>query len=204
MIKSTLRKSDENGERIVANFLDKKFYEKHTTNFERVNRKEEQIKGIDTIFKYNGETFLCDEKAAIQYRNKDLQTFSLELSFLNRRNDINNGWLLDTNKINDSFLFCWFNKTKEPFNSKEDIEELEIALVSRNRILDYLEELGWTISNLKIKDNKIRNNEKEYLGNIRRDGIKFSKSFQLVEKPINILIPKDILIKISKIHLKLK
>lgn len=40
MIKSTLRKSDENGERIVANFLDKKFYEKHTTNFERVNRKE--------------------------------------------------------------------------------------------------------------------------------------------------------------------
>lgn len=155
MIKSTLRKSDENGERIVANFLDEKFYEKHTTNFERVNRKEEQIKGIDTIFKYNGETFLCDEKAAIQYRNKDLQTFSLELSFLNRRNDINNGWLLDTNKINDSFLFCWLNKTKEPFNSKEDIEELEIALVSRNRILDYLEELGWTISNLKIKDNKI-------------------------------------------------
>lgn len=112
--------------------------------------------------------------------------------------------MLDTNKINDSFLFCWLNKTKEPFNSKEDIEELEIALVSRNRILDYLEELGWTISNLKIKDNKIRNNEKEYLGNIRRDGIKFSKSFQLVEKPINILIPKDILIKISKIHLKLK
>lgn len=204
MIKSALRKSDENGEKIVANFLDEKFYEKHTTNFERVNRKEEQVKGIDTIFKYNGETFLCDEKAAIQYRNRDLQTFSLELSFLNRRNDINNGWLLDSNKINDSFLFCWLNKTKEPFNSKEDIEELEIALVSRNRILDYLEELGWTISNLKIKDSKIRNNEKEYLGNIKKDGIKFSKSFQLVEKPINILIPKDILIKISKIHLKLK
>ena len=52
MIKSALRKSDENGERIVANFLDEKFYEKHTTNFERVNRKEEQVKGIDTIFKY--------------------------------------------------------------------------------------------------------------------------------------------------------
>lgn len=204
MIKSALRKSDENGERIVANFLDEKFYEKHTTNFERVNRKEEQVKGIDTIFKYNGETFLCDEKAAIQYRNKDLQTFSLELSFLNRRNDINNGWLLDSNKINDSFLFCWLNKIKEPFNSKGDIEELEIVLVSRNQILDYLEELGWTASNLKIKDSKIRNNEKEYLGNIRKDGIKFSKSFQLVEKPINILIPKDILIKISKIHLKLK
>ena len=112
MIKSTLRKSDENGERIVANFLDKKFYEKHTTNFERVNRKEEQIKGIDTIFKYDGETFLCDEKAAIQYRNNDLQTFSLELSFLNRRNDINNGWLLDTNKLMIPFFSVGLIKQK--------------------------------------------------------------------------------------------
>lgn len=203
MVKSFLRKSDELSEKIVASFLDNKFYKNYTSNFERVDRKTEQVKGIDTTFKYNGEYFLCDEKAAIQYRNKDLQTFALELSFINRKDEINEGWFLDKNKINNSFLFCWLNKVDEPFENENNIKELEIALVTKERILDFLEELEWSINKLKIKENKIRENDNEYLGNLKKDGIKFSKSFQLVEKPINILILKQTLIKISKIHLKL-
>lgn len=103
MSRSILRDGDERGEKIVSEFLDKHFYIE-CEDFHRVVDKVQQIKGVDTTFVKNGFQYVCDEKAALKYVNKNLQTFSMELSFFNAADNISIGWLLDSNKINNSFL----------------------------------------------------------------------------------------------------
>ena len=91
---SKLRNEDERCSNIVSNFLDEHFYLKKCTNFQRIEDKNNQIKGIDTIFELNGNQYICDEKAAIRYVNKPLKTFSMELSFIDRSGCSHDGWLL--------------------------------------------------------------------------------------------------------------
>ena len=201
---SKLRKTDERCADIVTAFLEKHFYTTKTTDYHHVTNKEEQVKGIDSIFTLNGFNYHCDEKAAIRYVNKHLYTFSLELSFINRANQIQTGWLLDTNKINDSFLFVWIDKAKRDIlESVNDIQELEFALVKRTAIVDYLESIGWNIKRLEVKQDYIRNNTDESMGNLYRNKCKFSYSPGLVEKPINILLSRDTYLSIADFHEKI-
>ena len=46
-------------------------------DFERIYNKDLQTRGIDLVLR---GTALVDEKAAIDYRQKDLRTYSFELS----------------------------------------------------------------------------------------------------------------------------
>jgi hypothetical protein len=196
-MESKLRKTDECCADIVSSFLYDKFYNT-TKEFSRIYDKMEQFKGIDTTFIFNNEKYICDEKAAIRYVNKHLGTFSLELSFLNRKGIETIGWFLDDTKVNNSYLFCWIDKAeKNILTDINDIKELEIALVKKDKINNFLDEIGWNKQNLLIKCQNIRTNPNEYLGNFYKNGCKFSKSFQLVEKPINILIKRDKLIELS-------
>lgn len=188
---SKLRKEDEKCSDIISSVLNNEFYV-NTKDFERVYDSERQFKGIDTIFKLNGKTYICDEKAAIRYVNKQLKTFSLELFFINRRNQLTLGWLLDDEKINNSFLFIWIDKAdNDILQSEKDVKEIEIALVSKEKILDFLNKLGWDKNSLLKKCQKIINNRDEYLGNLYTDKCKFSFSKKLYEKPINILISRN-------------
>jgi hypothetical protein len=195
---SLLRKEDEKCSNIVSNFLDEHFYFKKCKLFERIDDKKRQIQGIDVIFSLNGVKYVCDEKAAIRYVNKNLKTFSLELSFKDKSGNLHDGWLIDESKINDSFLFIWIDKSKHDIlSSKDDIKELEIALVRKKEIIEHLESIGWGISQLIKKSELIRENENEYCGNLYEDGCKFVCSRFLYEKPVNVLLKRDTLKKIS-------
>ena len=144
MGRSILRDGDERGEKIVSEFLDKHFYIE-CEDFHRVVDKVQQIKGVDTTFVKNGFQYVCDEKAALKYVNKNLQTFSMELSFFNAADNISIGWLLDSNKINNSFLFCWIDSAiNDVLSSSDDIVIMEVALVRRNKIIDYLNSISNT------------------------------------------------------------
>ena len=61
----------------------------------------------------------------------------------------------------------------------------------------YLESLGWDVDKLLIKDERIRDGIDDNLGDIKKNGCKFSYSERLFEKPINILLPKQAYIKIA-------
>lgn len=199
---SNLRKDDERCADIVSQFLDINFYKKHTKYFDRITDKERQVKGIDTTFMINDKTYICDEKAAIRYINKGLGTFSLELSFIGRNDNLREGWLIDEKHVNNSFLFVWIDKAKKDMlDSTSDIEQLEIALVDRRKILNYLEKLGWSKEKLVIKSQKMRENERELAGNLRKNGCKFVCSKHLVEQPVNVLMSRDKLKEISDLTL---
>ena len=81
-------------------------------------------------------------------------------------------------------------------------EAREGDLVDRDKILRYLEGLGWDIDRLLIKGEKMRENENEYGGNLKKNGCKFVCSRHLVEQPVNILLSRDKLKDLSDLTLK--
>jgi hypothetical protein len=195
----TVREYDEHCERIMNSFLMKHFYEKYFNgNVERVTNKAQQVKGVDAIITDGEKKYLVDEKAAIRYVG--LKTFALELSFFNRKGNLMTGWLLDDEKVNDHYLFVWINELNDKEIINEDsIKDVDIALVSKESILNYLSSIGWNKDNLMIKDYQIRNEENTYMGNIRKNGCKFAYSEHLYEKPINILLPKEKYMEIAEL-----
>ena len=180
--KSELRDKDEKIEREVGRFLDGTFYKEETSDFTRHWDKGLQVLGVDTEFTLDGKRYMCDEKSTAQYR--DIQTFTLELSFIDRNNDRKIGWLLDDGNINNSYLFAWL-----------DTDKVEIALVEKKTLMEHLESIGWTKERLYRKQEKARdafeNGWYERLGNLDRDGIRFIYSKHLVEEPINAMLARD-------------
>ena len=198
---SKLRSYDERASDLVSQFLDKNFYSS-CSDVERIYTKKEQVKGVDIKFTFNGKRYICDEKAAIRYVNQNLKTFALELSFIDRNGDEHDGWLIDEEKINNSFMFIWLDKAdKDTIHSIDDIKELELMIVSRDKIIEYLNGLGWTINKLKKKCIRLRTKSNEIFGSIDRDGLKFAYSDRLVEKPINVLLNREIYRKICDFDL---
>ena len=197
----SVREYDEHCEKVMAQFLDEHFYKKIGYTWrERVTDRERQVKGLDVILKRDDKVYNIDEKAAIRYTN-GLNTFALELSFLNRKGNRVDGWLIDEKKINDYFVFVWINKIEgELIENVDSFKEVEVALVSKEKIMIYLESLGWDVDKLLIKDERIRDGIDDNMGDIRKNGCKFSYSERLFEKPINILLPKQAYIKIADEH----
>lgn len=198
---SIYRNEDERLMQLVSDFLDKYLYSRIASEVVRYEDKATQTKGIDLTFKLNstGKEYKCDEKAAVRYINKGLRTFSLELSFINRRNEVQTGWLISHDDSgNDSYMFIWIDDAEsEHPKTIEEIHGLEVALVRKTAIMDYLKSLGWDKEKLLEKDDRIRMFDDEYMGNINRNGFKFSFSQQLVEQPINILLTRDVYKQIS-------
>lgn len=201
----SIREYDEHCEQIMSQFLDKYFYTAiNPTTFERVQDKGRQVKGIDVVMEINEKIYSIDEKAAIRYTN-GLKTFALELSFLNRGGIIQEGWLTDERKINDYFVFVWINKIENTLiKDISSLKDVDVALVSKNKIMEHLESIGWTKEKLKTKDNQIRNENDINFGDINTNGCKFSYSNRLFEKPINILLPKETYLNIADIYKNIK
>jgi hypothetical protein len=199
----TTREYDEHCEKVMGEFLDKYFYNENIEGIiTRVKDRKLQVKGVDVVIDDGDVKFYIDEKAAIRYVG--LKTFALELSFINRQGDVNTGWLLDNTKINDYFLFVWINELNgTEIKDISSIKNVDVALVSKASIFRHLNSLGWTKNNLLEKDRRIRNNDEEYMGNILRDKCKFSYSNHLVEKPINILLPKETYMEIADLSINI-
>lgn len=122
--------------------------------------------------------------------------------FTNRGGKRNVGWFVDKEKATTHYLLCYITKCDvDKFPKKCDINEMEIILVSRCSLLDFLNKNGYCYENLFDKALKIYDGEDSNFGNLYRNGYKFSKSDKFVESPVNILITKNILVKLSLKHM---
>lgn len=209
------RKNDMCVEREIASFLDTHLYSNKElfSEYARTDGREEQISGSDVVLSTSDgklKRVVVDEKVASRYANRGLDTFSLELSFINRGGKRTCGWFIDESKKTEYYLFGWLNKADIPyiedFNrydtdkiTKDNIKELDWALVEKKKIFNFLEDKGWTAEKLAKQDTRIRENgrvrTKEFI-----DGISFRYSDTYIEKPINILLKKDIYLKLSKMN----
>lgn len=171
----------------IEKFLDRYLYKE---GCERVKDVGRQLKGIDVIYK----GFLIDEKCALDYINKDLKTFSFEISSVNRRGERYDGWLVNKNLDTTHYLLCYINKCKVSKNPKvEDIEEVEVILISKKSVLDYLDEKFGDITNLKKRAMEVE-------GSSFIEGLKIIKSSNKAESPINILLRKGVLRSLSVLN----
>ena len=189
------RHSDETRSDHAHKMLERVFYGPETVGYHGVYDKETQVKGVDSIFSYNGKEYYCDEKAAVNYVAKGLHTFSLELTFTDRANKTVTGWLLKEDNTTDSYIFMWF-----------DEYDYEIALVEKSKIIEYLNSLGWDKDKLLKKADLIRKGDGGYLGNIMKNGCRFSFSNYdwMPEKPINVLVPREKLVNMAVFYKKFK
>ncbi|OEH86387.1 hypothetical protein BHU72_13270 [Desulfuribacillus stibiiarsenatis] len=205
----TRRKLDMNAEQHLANFLDKNFYPwfKDKYNFKSVTRSKEQsmqIKGIDvSIETRNSELVNIDEKAQLYYINKGLPTFAFELNFINRRNDLAEGWLLNDELDTDYYLLVWPYATHTSLKTltEEDITKLECILIKKSKIHEYLIAKGWDKNRIYHKADGIRN--VDTYGRIAIEGednfyFFYSDPTKYTESPINLVIKKYVLKKLSK------
>lgn len=203
-MESALRKEDVRLADLVSDFLDKYFYPKYVTNFERVTDKKRQCEGIDVIFDINGSHYLCDEKNGGSRINTNLRTFSLELSFIDRAGTRRAGWLLNEHNINNSYLFIWTDAAdSERPRSVSEIHKVEVALVKKSRIKSYLRETAGLdeVTILAMNESIVNNpstmehalisensGKRKYLIN----GITLCHSTQLYEQPLNIILPREV------------
>ena len=209
------RENDMAVEREIAKYLDKYLYS-NTDIFKEYARTDttyERLKGSDVILSTSDGLLyrtVVDEKVAAKYANTQLNSFALELSFINRHGDKSCGWFLDYSKNTEYYLFGWINKADIPHKegtnkyetnaiTAENIKELEWALVSRRKIQKFLEKSGWTLDRLARQDEKIRENEgvktKGFIGDVA-----FRYSGEYVEKPVNLLLKRETYIKLSDYH----
>lgn len=206
------RKKDMAVEREIAAFLDEHLYSNKElfSEFARTDTYEEQIKGSDLILSSSDKKLyrvVVDEKVAARFANTNLDTFSLELSFLNKNGHKVCGWFLDSSKKTQYYLFGWINKADIKYDkskrrydtdtiTKDKIKELEWCFVSRQKIAKFLEKKGWTLDKLALQDKAIR--ERGFVKTVDFvDDVSFRYSPKYIERPVNLLLKKQTYMDIS-------
>ncbi len=154
-------KSDLAQEHLLFPYLDD-LYKSKGLSFERVHNRNRQHHGEDVIFNINSQHFIIDEKAQLHYLNKDLPTFTFELSYLNKDGQIHEGWLLDAKKETQYYFLItgiFLKNDNTNLSDYKDIESLKITSVNRNKLILYLESSGLSKSKLITYDLDIRSNK---------------------------------------------
>ena len=202
------RKTDSKQDKLFNQFLFDYFFYKINKTSKLIYDRELQIAGVDLQFNgaKTGNLLNVDIKAqsSKKYLNAPRPTFLLELSSINRYGEDFVGWFLNPDLITDYYAFMWIPKAKvNPnggINSPDDIEEAEVMLVSKHMIKDYISNLlskkGYNDLQSVIYD--MRNYEIERIALDK--GIYFSNTQTLYEKPVNIVVHKNILKKFSIAH----
>lgn len=164
------------------------YYREHLKfyDFERVHSLEQQLQGMDLILthKKTGETFFVDEKAQLDYLNKNLPTFAFEL-FYTKSEILKQGWLFDAQKKTQMYaLITNIQKEDETFTA------CQITFVNRQKLLSHLVEKG-------LDEGFLKKRVLEHLGfhgkmelhglDLRKEGHVHFSSKNKAEQPINLV-----------------
>lgn len=154
--------------------------------------KEQDISGIDVILNRYNKEYLVDEKAAIKYLTRDLNTFSFELYKAGYHNSA--GWFVDKNKLTTYYNIIY---PKSSTNNVYKLESIEAFLLNSKELQ---EAVFPEIQKYKIHFDNIEEfmlKQSSYKG---RRYFVINQYMKLVysecirpEKPINIVINKQYL-----------
>lgn len=192
-------RADKNAETAITKFMCKNLYDKlFGDKYILADNAEAQKSGIDFVI-YNNKhrPFSVDEKAQASYINRPRDTFTFEISFLDRGMNLRQGWFLK-NKINPNYYeLIWINRSLETRKDRlqpEHIQEVECMFIKNLDIQNYVYSKGFTDVSLsaisELMRVKLRTRDREYYD---KNGIKFVLSNIYPEKPVNIIFKKDVL-----------
>ncbi len=197
---------------MIANYYDKLVNtDKSKVTFKRIEDENLQKKGIDVIYTQNGNEFVIDEKAQMDYIYfyKPLSTFALEL--LNSSSG-KIGWLINDELETKYYMFIWPHANKRPLKS-ENIEYAYYSLVSKEKLLVEIEKKCKKTKSIlleyanKMAKGKMGEEVKDDKGNIigyRFKGDGFDDEVYLyytikkAEHPVNLVVKRTWINKIAK------
>ena len=192
--------SDLNQEQILSQYLDN-IYRSKKLEFERVFDLDRQMQGIDVIIQLNSNDYIIDEKSQLHYINNDLPTFTFELSYLNKYQELKKGWLFDSSKLTQYYFLVtgiYLKESKTKLESFVDIDKLKITSVNRIKLINHLNKIGLSEDTLHEYDIAFRSNN-SYGKNIiselddKINGVIYFTE-HLSEKPINLQLRLQYLI----------
>lgn len=192
----SLRESDISAEKAVAAFLDKHLYPSMVPSTQRIDEKAEQLLGKDIILTLKGgREVIVDEKAMIQYINKGLPTFAFEVGFMSGGAH-RIGWLINAAMATEFYLCVWIWAKKETDLREDDIDHVECLLLSKRKILRYLEAQRIGVAELMGFEHDARTfgHQGAHLKDLYdAQGFYFNLTSHLVEKPYNLVMRRWLL-----------
>lgn len=218
MIKKSTFKKDLLIEKEISEWLHKHYYS--TDIFEKVkgiNQTDLQHKGVDTvqtsfaIFKDRLD-HAVDEKCAVRYVKRDsnekkLPTFAFELNY-EKEGRLLDGWLFgDKYSATEYYQVMWvwadvskigkWNYNWEEIN-RNNITKIEGYVIKKSVLQNYLNDLDLTKEKLfSMRNDLLKSKEKYYLDDQKT---RIQISFQLPEKPMNVIIDAEKLKALSTHH----
>jgi len=186
------RVNDMRLEREFSLFLDKYFYDRLGVDYERKTDIDSQFRGIDLELKKDKKIVNVDEKAALSYINKKLNTFSFEINFINSAGSLNQGWLFNTFLKTDMYLLCYptANIEDTAHIKADNFTNTMCYMIKKKSILNYLSNNKDYIFQTA---EWLRNSGHDGKYSVPNLGFDFFISRKLKETPVNVLIKRDIL-----------
>lgn len=210
----SLRQQDMHAENSLAEFMDSYLYSRMTSTdgspfkFTRMHDKEQQMKGVDVCIETGGKKILIDEKSSLYYSNAMIPTFAFELDSIQRghRNPVE-GWFINDALMTEYYMLIWPNvKCENKDNTwirkdigvlrKDDFTIVEAMLIPKIELRQKIEQIGYGKDRLVEYAKRLRqlyagsNEQKEEKIS---DEIKIMYSGRLAEKPVNLVIRKELL-----------
>lgn len=186
------KRSDMRQERIVNEFATKYFFNKVFTKVETVQDRERQSKGIDLIA--DGIRIDVKAQSSPRYINNPTKTFILELSFLNSNLEEMQGWFIDKSLLTDMYAFIWIPKADAiggRMPGIDFIKEMEIMLIDKHKVKHYINQIYPDATLMEMSQYMRQKGERRLSSSV--DGIHFSHTPTLFEKPSNIVAQKEFL-----------
>ena len=209
---SDLKASNE-----LSEYLDKNFYPQlsrlyyYNVSFQRMTEYDIDYKGADLLCTTKEGTVLpFDEKATLDYisHERPLSTFAFELGSQKDGRFIE-GWLTNKEKITKGYVLVWpYGRISQGSGLQVDLAE--IMLVRRRTLLsilnddydlsiDFLRKEAVDVVKNNVHDSYYRDHYGRYTGRQSNDRmIKFVHSVQKNERPLNIIIKKEVLAKAAR------
>lgn len=171
------------------------------SEYKRIYDRHLQLQGIDiTINTDYGERHV-DEKAAGHYINQDIPTFAFEINYYNSSGDLVGGWFLDQKSVTDWYFLIWIRAIKNKGITEKDIIELEVMMIDRVKLIQAIEKEGLNAKVIQSVSEDIRAKASggKHLMNATNN-MYFFLTEKLVERPLNLVLKKDYLSKLSILH----
>lgn len=192
-------KTDLHQEEILSRYLDEVYKEKNL-DVKRILDINQQHQGVDICVQHQSKEYFIDEKAQLHYLNKDLPTFTFELSYL-KEGVYKKGWLFDERKKTQFYFLItgiFLKEGKQVLESHKDIEKLKITSVNRSKLIAYLEGIQLSETTLLAYDKKLRTTNSYGKNEIpeldaKKQGVIFFTE-HLNEQPINLQLRLNYLI----------
>ena len=107
------------------------------------------------------------------------------------------GWLIDLKKKTEYYFLMWIKAKSNLVITKDDILEISATLVSRKKIMEYLESISYNREKLIRASDKIRLNNLDGALGKSENLLYIFTVLWISEQPINIIIKRKVLEKLA-------